>query len=56
MMLDDSGLLPKGQNGLILPEIPQNAKDRINKAMQHAKDAQKAGHDHGTPLFSSKPP
>lgn len=55
MMLDDSGLLPKGQNGLILPEIPQNAKDRINKAMQHAIDAQKAGHDHGTPLFSSKP-
>ena len=47
MMLDDSALLPKGQNGLILPKIPQNAKDRIKKAMQEAKAARVAGKEHG---------
>lgn len=39
MVLDDSGLLPKDQNGLILPELPENAKDRIRKAMAVAKAA-----------------
>lgn len=47
MMLDDSALLPKGQNGLLLPEIPENAKDRIKKALQHSKSklAASATHD-----------
>lgn len=49
MMLDDSALLPKGQNGLVLPEIPQNAKDRIKKAMQQAKSARSTANEHSKP-------
>ena len=39
MMLDDSSLLPSGQNGLLLPEIPENAKARIKKALEQSKSA-----------------
>ena len=39
MAFDDSGLLPKGQKGLLLPEIPQNVKDRIEKAFKEADSA-----------------
>ena len=46
MMLDDSSLLPAGQNGLVLPEIPANAKDRIKKALQQANTALAAGNAH----------
>jgi hypothetical protein len=52
MAFDDSGLLPKGQEGLLLPEIPQNAKDRIARALQDAKAA-RATSDKYDNLFKS---
>ena len=39
MMLDDTGLIPRDQPGLVLPSIPQNAKDRMQKALNDVKKA-----------------
>jgi len=50
MKMDDTNLIPKNQPGLVIPAIPQNAKDRMKKALQDAAQAQAIGNEHGKPL------
>jgi hypothetical protein len=52
MMLDDTGLIPRDQPGLVLPTIPQNAKNRMQKALNDAKQAK----DHISKTAQSQSP
>jgi len=54
-VLDDSGLLPKGQKGLVIPDIPQNVKDRIEKAMRQVQSAREISDTHDKMLKPSNP-